>query len=179
MGVKMKLKIALNLILGTLISNSALASWKKISAEDSHQYLFCGSNTGTGGDLIFEIPVRARTTKMQWTGSNVPADGPVNGEINEFYSLIIDSDTKEALFADITDFGPLSKYSINIHKGESEKYDIRIRQVGYRIVISGDVRDEDQDGFPNQILAADSHKKDLGIAYCELRSDSYNNQKFD
>lgn len=166
-------------MLATLLSNTASASWEKISEHDEYKFFKCGSNTGTDGDLIFEIPVKASTTKMRWIDSNVSADGPVNGEIKEFYSMTIDGDTKAALFADVTDLGPISGYSINILKGETEKYDIRINKVGYRIVINSDVRSEDRDGFPNQILAADSFNKDIGIAYCELSSQSHNDQDFE
>ncbi|MFN8846190.1 MAG: hypothetical protein ACK5V3_16515 [Bdellovibrionales bacterium] len=147
-----------------------------MSVTDKKMILKCNSDTGTDGDLVFEIPVLARTSKIIWKGLQVPADGPSTGEINESYKLVIDTKLKSALFSDVTDYGPLKSHEVQISKSETNKFDIKLNAAGYRIVINGEILSEDQDGFPNQILAADSYNNDLGLSYCWLNLYSHNDQ---
>lgn len=155
------------LILVALSFTSTLnATWVSNLVSTQSMYVFCYSNTGTEGDLLFEIPVEINQIESRWTGVE-----KFNGSDKTIisYDLLLPYDLKAGFFGDQEALAPLTKHPLTHGRTAfNEQHDLTL-DLGYRIVLPTSLISLD-----DTILAADAYRNDIGLSSCTLTDSTFN-----
>jgi hypothetical protein len=165
-GVFMQKILAFTLV-SSLLSFSASAGWEDRISGEWNKFAICSSNTGTDGDLLFEVPVVLQEETSTWRGEN--SGNLKDGDSFVRKNILISDATKSGWLADVTDVSPMTEYALTKKKTRfSDSYDLSLPKAGYRIVIASTLNEA------GELVAADAYRGEIGVSNCSLSDSSYN-----
>ena len=162
------MKHALTALLATCsMSMTANAEWETRITGQWNKFALCSSNTGTDGDLLFEVPVILQEKTSIWQGEDTEHTKKGHTYVQE--NILVESTTKSGYLADVTDVSPMSKYALKMKMTRfSDSFDITLPRAGYRIILPFSVSEQ------GEFQAADQYQDEIGVSNCALEDTSYN-----